>query len=77
MRRRACEPRGMDPNGWYFCLKHQQVEPPGKGCRSTDRLGPYSDRATAEQALELARQRTETADEADRVWDEGPEDGER
>jgi hypothetical protein len=59
----------MDPNQWYFCLKHQEVEA-GAGCRAADRLGPYPDRETASQALEVARQRTESADEADRRWDE-------
>lgn len=60
----------MDPKGWYFCLKHHQVEP-GAGCRSTERLGPYPDAATAGQALELARQRTEAVDEAERQFNDG------
>lgn len=60
----------MDPNGWYFCLKHYEVEP-GAGCRSTDRMGPYPDADTAARALELARQRTKAADEADERFDSG------
>lgn len=59
----------MAANEWYFCLKHQEVEA-GAGCRSAERLGPYADRESAAQALEIARQRTATADEADRRWDE-------
>lgn len=59
----------MDPNGWYFCLQHREVES-GAGCRSVDRLGPYPDAGTAAQALEIARQRTKAADEAERRWDE-------
>ncbi|MCX2731836.1 hypothetical protein OOZ19_16465 [Saccharopolyspora sp. NFXS83] len=59
----------MAREGWYFCLKHQQVEP-AAGCRAADRLGPYPDRATAEHALELAKERTDAADEADRRWAE-------
>ncbi len=59
----------MATKGWYFCLKHQQVEPDA-GCRSAERLGPYPDRETAEEALEIARQRTKVADEADRRWNE-------
>ncbi|ASU80895.1 hypothetical protein CDG81_06675 [Actinopolyspora erythraea] len=62
----------MDPNSWYFCLKHRRVEAPGEACRSLNRLGPYPDRVTAEHALELARQRTEAADEADRRWERRP-----
>lgn len=60
----------MTATSWYFCLKHQTVEADG-GCRSANRLGPYSDRETAAQALELAHERTEAADEADRRWNEG------
>lgn len=59
----------MTATGWYFCLKHQTVEADG-GCRSANRLGPYEDRASAAQALEIARERTEAADESDRSWDE-------
>ncbi|QGK69370.1 hypothetical protein GIY23_07370 [Allosaccharopolyspora coralli] len=60
----------MDANeGWYFCLKHREVEP-GAGCRAANRLGPYPDKATAAQALDIARERTKAADEADRRWDE-------
>lgn len=59
----------MVAKGWYFCLKHQQVEADA-GCRSAERMGPYQDEATAAQALELAKQRTEAADEADRRWNE-------
>jgi len=40
------------------------------GCRAADRLGPYPDRETAAHALDLARERTEAADRADREWDE-------
>jgi hypothetical protein len=68
MRFRACQAQGMAPQRWYFCLKHQQVEP-NAGCRSAERLGPYADEETAARALELARERTKAADEADRRWD--------
>ncbi len=60
-----------DPNpdpGWYYCTKHNRVEH-GQTCRKADLLGPYPDRETAERALEIARERTKAADEADRNWD--------
>ncbi|GAA2777516.1 hypothetical protein [Saccharopolyspora taberi] len=57
----------MARKGWYFCLKHQQVEP-AAGCRAAERLGPYADRETAARALEIAQERTKAADEADRRW---------
>ncbi|GAA1355003.1 hypothetical protein [Saccharothrix algeriensis] len=58
-----------DPNAWYYCLAHQKAEK-GVGCRGGDRMGPYPDEATARRALELARQRTEAENEADREWEE-------
>lgn len=59
----------MARGGWYFCLKHRQVEPKS-GCRAADRLGPYSDQQTAARALEIAEERNQAADEADRRWKE-------
>ncbi|WP_447005808.1 hypothetical protein ACRAKI_04630 [Saccharothrix isguenensis] len=58
-----------DPNAWYYCLTHQTVER-GVGCRGADRMGPYPDQASAQHALDLARQRTKAEDEADTEWDE-------
>jgi hypothetical protein len=52
-------------NEWYYCLKHNTVEP-YEGCRAADRLGPYPDRDTAARALEIARERTEEEDRKDR-----------
>ncbi|MFD9705348.1 hypothetical protein [Lentzea sp. NPDC059081] len=56
-----------DSSGWYYCLTHQAVEQ-GKGCKGPDRMGPYPDEATAARALEIARERTRAADEADRQY---------
>lgn len=64
----------MDDDQWFYCVKHGTVEQ-AAGCRAVDRLGPYPDRETAAQALEIARSRTEAADRADRDWDE--EDADR
>ena len=59
----------MSDEQWFYCLKHGTVEPI-EGCRAADRLGPYPDRETAARALEIARERTEEADRADREWAE-------
>lgn len=59
----------MSEEQWFYCLKHATVEP-AHGCRGADRLGPYPDRESAAQALEIARARTEAADAADREWQE-------
>jgi hypothetical protein len=59
----------MQEAQWFYCLKHRSVEP-REGCRAEDRLGPYPDPETAARALEIARERTEAWDEADREWEE-------
>jgi hypothetical protein len=59
----------MSDQQWFYCLKHGTVEP-AEGCRADDRLGPYPDEATAARALDIARERTEAADRADREWAE-------
>lgn len=55
------------PDGWWYNTRTGQVEHGDVG-RAIDRLGPYPDRATAERALEIARQRTEAEDSRDRAW---------
>jgi hypothetical protein len=62
-----------DNSGWFYCLTHQTVEQ-GKGCKGPDRMGPYPDEATAARALEIARERTRSADEADKQWRGDDED---
>lgn len=57
-----------DP-GWYFCTKHNTVEH-GDVCRAKDRLGPYPDRETAANALEIAKKRTEAWDKAEKDWND-------
>jgi hypothetical protein len=59
----------MADEQWFYCLTHNRVEP-RDGCRAADRLGPYPDQETAARALEIARERTEAADRADREWAE-------
>jgi hypothetical protein len=59
----------MSDEQWFYCLKHGTVEP-AEGCRAADRLGPYPDREMAARALEIAHERTEAADRADREWAE-------
>lgn len=54
---------------FYYNPATGEVEQ-GKVSPWTDRMGPYRSRAEAEQALELARARTESWDEEDRRWRE-------
>lgn len=61
-----------DPNpdkAWYFNTKTGEVEHLELS-RSIDRLGPYPDEATARRALEIARERTRAADQADAEWND-------
>ncbi|RDI43528.1 hypothetical protein [Nocardia mexicana] len=55
---------GESDDAWYYCLKHHRPEQ-GKRCWFADRMGPYPDRATAERALEIVRERNERADRGD------------
>jgi hypothetical protein len=50
---------------WYFCVRHQTVEPED-GCPAKDRLGPYATREEAAHALDKVRERNEEWDAADR-----------
>ncbi|UOE21811.1 hypothetical protein NI17_002275 [Thermobifida halotolerans] len=57
------------PGQWWYSLKTKQVEY-GPGSPGKDRMGPYPDRASAEAAMERARERTERWDEEDREWND-------
>jgi hypothetical protein len=52
-------------DGWYWCFKHEQVEP-YDGCKARDRLGPYPTPADAENWRTKVAQRNAEAD----AWDE-------
>ncbi len=57
---------GSTPAQYWWCLDHQRVEP-DEGCANSVRLGPFSEYAEAERALELAQKRTEAWDN-DETW---------
>lgn len=66
---------------WFFCLKHQTVEPAGQ-CRSDDRMGPYESPEAAanwrERMSEREEQRERTKDSWEReddAWRAGPGGG--
>jgi hypothetical protein len=46
---------------WWYCLRHQTVEP-DEGCPAKDRLGPYATREDAARALETVHRRNEEWD---------------
>lgn len=54
---------------WYYRISDKTVAQ-GKDASAMDRMGPYPDRATAEQALLIAAERTKAADEADEEWND-------
>ncbi len=51
-------------NGWYYNVTTGEVTH-GKVGDVLDRMGPYPDRATAERALEIVRERNARADADD------------
>ncbi|MFP5370528.1 MAG: hypothetical protein ACLGI3_07240 [Actinomycetes bacterium] len=57
----------MADGPWFFCLKHQAVEPKD-GCAERHRLGPYETRAQAERAIESLAEREERLTAEDREW---------
>ncbi|MCZ3389920.1 MAG: hypothetical protein LH645_12595 [Actinomycetia bacterium] len=59
---------GEAPRYWW-CLDHSTVET-DEGCANSVRLGPFDDYATAEDALEIVRRRTEAWD-SDPKWNDG------
>jgi hypothetical protein len=54
-----------DAQHWYFCLRHNTVEP-DEGCPGKDRLGPYPTREAAARALETVKERNQEWDSPDR-----------
>lgn len=55
----------MSDQQWWYCLKHQRVEPDA-GCANKMRLGPYATPEEAARALEKAAERNEEWEEQDR-----------
>ncbi|GAA4043869.1 hypothetical protein [Nonomuraea soli] len=54
----------MSTSQWWFCLKHQRVEPE-QGCPNKDRMGPYASEQEAAGALQRAKERNEAYDGRD------------
>ena len=59
----------MDDGEWYWCFHHQAAEPAAEVCPATERLGPYTTRAEAEDWRTKVEARNEAWDEADRQWE--------
>ncbi len=54
---------------FYWCVEHDRVESGDERCPLRNLLGPYSDLAAAERALDTVRRRNEQADAEERRWD--------
>lgn len=59
----------MASEKWYFNLSTGEVSQ-GKAGSWENRMGPYDSEVEAHKALEIARQRTEAADERDSEEDD-------
>jgi hypothetical protein len=58
----------MPEGPWFFCLKHDTVEPK-EGCAERHRLGPYETREQAARAVESVAEREERLKAEDRAWE--------
>ena len=47
---------------WYFCTRHNTVEPADTPCPGKDLLGPYKTREEAAHALDKVKERNEAWD---------------
>jgi hypothetical protein len=47
---------------WYFCTRHNTVEPFDTPCPGKDLLGPYPTREEAAHALDKVKERNEAWD---------------
>jgi hypothetical protein len=54
-----------EQQSWWYCTKHNTVEPDDGACPGKDKLGPYATREEAEHALETVQRRNEDWDKAD------------
>ena len=60
---------------FYWCLRHQRVEPAEEACPAENRMGPYGSREEARAWRDKVEQRNEAWKEQDREWEgEDPED---
>ncbi|HWG03291.1 MAG TPA: hypothetical protein VG164_15765 [Trebonia sp.] len=50
---------------WWFCTKHNTVEPVDTPCAGKDLLGPYPSREEAAHALDKVRERNQEWDSRD------------
>ncbi len=53
---------------WYWCLRHQQVEPSGQ-CRAEERMGPYGSPEAAADWKAQHADRQEEQERAKDAWD--------
>ncbi len=60
---------GTEPDTWYWCMKHSQVE---RGADSTcppdDRLGPYESEEAAKNWRQRVDARNEKWEDDDKKW---------
>ena len=64
----------MEQAQFWFNTRTGRVETDYDKSQSKDLLGPYATQAEAEQALAIARRKTEEWDERERRWREGEDE---
>ncbi len=63
----------VNEGGWYWCMRHQAVEPADRGCPPDQRTGPYATEEEARHWRDKVEARNEAWEEEDRRW-EGEEE---
>ena len=56
---------------YWYNVSSGQVETDDNKSQGEDLMGPYASEAEAANALQSARERTESWDAADKAWEEG------
>lgn len=57
-------------NQWWWCMRHNRVEP-YEGCAERYRIGPFDSQAEAARGLEIIKEREERKIAEDKRWEEG------
>ena len=58
-----------DENQWFYSPSDHSVHQ-GRDASALDRWGPYPSKAAAERAPQIAKERNDAADSADRKWND-------
>lgn len=64
----------MPDEQWYWCQRHDRVEPASERCAADQRIGPFPTPDAAAGWKDTIEARNEAWDAADRAWEGDDED---